>query len=185
MGKFTITPTMIEQAKDYLPIAQKMAFVDKAAKRCFDILEVRAGSRITPPMQQENSSIKARFLMTVLIRDYLGVPCITVDGVEDLMTEEDYDKFAGSHVLNQIERLKTDANIRNKCFDILQDFRDLEKRLNGQVYNLAQIVNDPASRLLAAMEMDVTPESAAALLEELEKVKKELTEHRKGEENDG
>ena len=82
--------------------------------------------------------------------------------------------------MNQLERMKGNAELRDKVFDILRDYRDLEKRLSTAVYNAMQVMNDPANRLLQKIQMDTSEQALEAqkknlddLMSELEKMKKE------------
>lgn len=136
---------MILDAQDYVPYAQKEEWVGKYAQNCFDRLAITADGEEMPPMYAVNVGLKNRYLMGALAH-YLGVGYKTEADSEELMSVEDYDKWAGSHVMNQLDRLKKDAEIRDKCYDILYDFRELEKLLSAQIYGLLTVQNDSVIR---------------------------------------
>lgn len=179
MEKFTMTKEHLMQMRDYVPLEEKMRFIKEAADGCFDRMELRisggAESLPMPPMYKDNTSIKSRMLMGAFSRLYLGLSYEQEGENPWLMSVCDYDALAGSHIFNQIERLKAEGGaVRDKAFDVLSDWRDLEKRFNTEVYNMMQVMNEPVSRIMMAMQMQTTPEAMQGLKEELESVKKEI-----------
>ena len=127
-----------------------------------------------PALYKDNISRKQRYLMGALATLYLRKP-YEPTGDKFLMAADDYDAWAGSHIFNQLERLKTrGGEVRNRIFDILTDFRDLEKRLNVETYNLVQLQNDPCTRLYTMIVQQSSSEYMKANLEELKKQKEEL-----------
>lgn len=157
MEYFVLTEEHLRNVTTYLPITEKIEFVEEVATLCFDTLKITVSDSDTlnaalPPMKKENTFNKSRFLMGMLIKGYLGIDFEPVEGTKYLMDAVDYDRFAGGHILNQIERFKSNAELRDTCFDILQDYRDLEKRLNTEIYGLLQCMNDPATRIIASMQ---------------------------------
>lgn len=186
MDFYYITEEDIANAKDYMPLMEKIAFVDYCAQKCFDRVEIsgdEAGP--LPSMYKENPHLKSRFMMGALVRYYFGKEYIPVKDDKWLMSVDDYDRWAGGHICNTIERAKSNAALRNKCFDLMQDYRDLEKRLNIEVYSILNIMNDPVSRLTLKMTSDASPEAIQEALEELKKIKAEAEElaEKKGEAN--
>lgn len=142
MEKLIITKEMMEAARDYLTNAEKEAFVAEFATRCFDKLAITGtDGEPAPDMYMVNSGLKARYLMGAFAKLYFGAP---FEG--DEMSEEEYDLWAGSHVLNQVERWKREAELRDKCYDLLADFKDLEKRLSTQINGLLNVMNDTVLR---------------------------------------
>lgn len=137
-----ITKEMILKAKDYMTNAAKDGWVDKVAPNCFNRLSITADDDELPAMYMVNASLKSRYLLTALVSLYLGATCKTEDEDSLLMTEEEYDKWSISHTLCQIDRWKRDADVRNKCFDLLYDYHELEKRLSSQLTGLLNVQND-------------------------------------------
>lgn len=174
-----ITKEMIEKARDYVTNAEKQKWVDTTATKCFDQLSIKLGEETLPTMYMVNASIKSRYLMTALISLYFGEKFKGDETDEGLMCEEDYDKWAGSHIVCQIDRWKRDADIRDKCFDLLHDYHELEKRLSSQITGILTVQNDMVVRQsqYSADMMKQLP----AMLKEL----KDLAEHQQLGKDDG
>lgn len=174
-----ITKNMIMNARTYLPLEEKEAFAAKNAARCFDRLQISAGNDAMPPMYMENAAIRLRYLMYAMAHLYLGasVETDTQDGgaESELMTVAEYDKWAGSHVFMQMERLKKEADIRNKVFDLLSDYFQLEKMFDRQIRGLLDVQNDAVVRQSMMMKAD------AAELPKLIEALNALRETGKGE----
>ena len=146
--RIELTKEMMEAARDYLPNAVKESWVADNAPKCFDKLSITAADgEPAPPMYMLNTGLKARYLMGAFIGLYLSID-YEAESEENgaLMTEADYDKWAGSHVLNQVERWKREASLRDKCYDMLADFKDLEKRMSTQINSLLNVMNDTVMR---------------------------------------
>lgn len=168
MDKFILTKEMLLAARTYLPIGEKEAFVSETAPKCFDRLQITNNDDAMPPMYMENTGIKSRYLMAAFVGKYLGIGFTGEKEDKTLMTDAEYDKYAGSHLLNQIERLKSDNACRDRCFDLLADYRDLEKRMGAQIHGLMDVQNDTVLRqtMMAKADMAALPE----LLEEIRKL---------------
>ena len=178
MLKINLTPEDILRADTYIPLLKKEAFVQTAYVNCLDRVELaiqEGDSRVpVPPIYKDNVSKKSRYMMGALVGLYLKKP---YDPTEDayLMAADDYDRWAGSHIFNQLERLKAvGGEVRERVFDILTDYRDFERRLNVEVYNMVQLQNDICTRLYAMILQQSTPEEMQKRMKELEAVKKEL-----------
>lgn len=166
---------MFAQARDYVPLMEKAAFVDACAGGCFDRMELRVGIDKTIPYYKENVERRSRYLMGALVRLYLRQEFETVGDEAYLMAADDYDRWAGGHILNQIERRKTNPAMRNHAFDLLFDYRELEKMLKTEIYSMLQAMNDPVGRMIDEMGKSMTPEVLQNSLRELKSVQKELT----------
>ena len=103
----------------------------------------------------------------------------TDENDEWLLTEQEYDRWAAAHILNQIERMKSNASLRDKCFDLLQDYKTLEKMLNTEVYGLIRAMNDSVSRIIAQIQASTTPESMKNAMAQLEQSKKDYEKYMK------
>mgnify|MGYP000431148528 FL=1 len=181
MEKIQITKEKLMQIRDYVPMREKMQFVKEAADLCFDRVELKIDKGLDsvpmPPMYKENTAIKSRVLMSAYAKLYLNEPYETEKN-QWLMTEADYDRFAASHIMNQIERLKRyDGEVRDKAFDVIADMRDLEKRLNTEVYGLTQVMNEPVTRIIMALQQQTTPEAVSGALNELKDAQKAFADY--------
>lgn len=173
--RIEVTKEMLLAAKDYVPLEVKKAWVADCADKCFDRLAITADGETMPAMYMVNSGLKARYLMGALVGMYLGLDYEPDGGDALLMSAEDYDKWAGSHVFNQIERMKRDPDVRDKCFDLLFDYRALEKQFHAAVGGILTVQNDPVIRQneLMAAQMREMPKVLNQIKEMQEKVSKE------------
>lgn len=146
MEKIIITEDMIAAANDYLPNATKEGWVSETAAKCFNRLAITADDEEMPPMYMVNEGLKRRYLMKAFAELYMKQRTGADAKDEALMDEEDYDRWAGSHVFEQLNRMKHIVAVRDKCFDILADFKDLEKRLASQLSGLLAVQNDAVLR---------------------------------------
>ena len=155
MEPFILSREIVESAVTYLPVREKMKMIDECLDGCFDIVNVKAengGESVAlPPMNKENSLRKARYLLSILAIRYLKIPVETEEKNPSLITEAEYDRLISSHIYNQLERAKSDKELKDRVFDIMADYKDFEKRLNTEIYGFLQIMNDPASRILSAL----------------------------------
>ena len=173
MERFKLTVEQLKKARTYMTAAEKEAFIRSNAVKCFDRLRLVSGDGKDPmpPMYRENPVLKARYLMTALVRDYLGIPCETVleaDGTGDLMSEGDYDRYAGSNLFGQLIAWRRDAGMKSICGDLMSDYSLLERWFSSQVRSLLDIQNDAVVR---QSELDrQAVQQLPALLEELKKL---------------
>lgn len=146
MASITITDEDIRLASDYMANAVKEQWVSETAPKCLDKLNIEVDGEAIPPMYAVNSGRKARYLMLAFCVSYLRKEVKSDKKDGDLMDEEEYDLWAGNHVFCQINRLKSNLSVKDKCFDILSDYADLEKRLSTQINALLAVQNDPVMR---------------------------------------
>lgn len=180
-----ITEEAVQEANTYVPLMDKVAFVEYAAERCFDRLNVTMKDDVLDlpmaPMYKENTQLKSRYLMGALLTLYLRQAYEPVEGDMWLMSADDYDRWAGGHIFNRLERMKAGSPaLRDKVFELLADYRDLEKRLNSEVRSLLQVMNDPVVRIMGTMQAQTTPEAFQAGKEKLEELTRELEEYKAG-----
>lgn len=104
------------------------------------------------------------------------------------MDADAYDEWAGSHVINQLERLKRSKTglvphenatetVADKVFDILYDYRGFETMLAGAIRDLLAVKNDNCSRFYEMMQSASDPEEVARAIEEIGKLKAEMENH--------
>lgn len=164
------------KANDYVPLMEKAAIVSHCAERCIDRVVVDTGERFrgdVPPMYRENGQRKRRYLMGILARAYLR---LDFDGCEEdkwLMSADDYDLVGGMQLVNQIDRMKKQSDaLRDKAYDLLADYRDLEKMLNTEINANLAVMNDVVARMAMSSAAAMTPESMKELVELAEQVQK-------------
>lgn len=164
--RFELTEDMMRKAESYLSLSAKEAIVQTVlpgcVKRIFDYDYEKDAYQTkeddlptTMPMYGEDTAFKSRVVMGTVLHFYLGI-----DIGENLSIEpEVYDLYAGSHIMNQIERFKANPELKSKSFDMLADIRDFEKRLNCAVYSLLQLKNDVGGRVLNALGVMMSQEA--------------------------
>ena len=162
-----LTKELLLGAEDYIPVTIKEHWVSDCASKCFDRLSITADGEQMPAMYMVNDSLKARYLMGAFVGMYLGLKYEPDESDALLMSVEEYEKWAGSHVFNQIERMKRDPDVRDKCFDMLYDYRALEKRFHSSIIGLLAVQNDSVIRQqdLMATQMKQMPELMRQLRE--------------------
>lgn len=162
-------------AKSYVPLMQKEEIVSHCAERCIDRVVVNTGEKFrgdTPPMYRENGQRKRRYLMGILARAYLRMDFEGCGGDRWLMSADDYDWVGGVQLINQIERMKKQGDaLRDKAYDLLADYRDLEKMLNTEIAANLDVMNDVVARMTMSAASAVTPESMKELSEMAETLK--------------
>ena len=159
--RIEITKEMLAGARDYVPNAEKEAWVAENAAITSDGEEL-------PTMYMVNEGLRRRFLMTAFVKTYLRQEAEADERDAALMSDACFDRWAGSHVFNQLERLKRDAELRDKCFDLLADYKDLEKRFSAQLAGLLAVQNDAVVR--QAQYTSTQMKALPGLLEELKKL---------------
>lgn len=183
MGSIFITEDILINARDYVPYAEKKRFLDECAGRCFDKLAISAdgGAELVamPPMYKKNPFLVRRYMSAALLMLYLNLPCAPENRERDawLISPDKYDEIAASHIFNQLDRMKSKASspaYKDKIFDLIADYRELEKMMNDEIYALLQVMNEPVSRLLASIQLTATPDSLRSAAEQLKNVRDEL-----------
>lgn len=172
--KFEITAEIIKGAATYIPLEDKMAFAEAVAESVLEPVEITAQKRqsdevITlPQIWEENPQKKQLFLMQLFLRHYLRVE------VPDNFSTRDYDKYASTHPMNQLERFKGNVEIKHIIFDLLADFKELKKLLDLKIFNLKATRNDMLERFLAGVNLLSTPDNIKALTAGLKQATEQL-----------
>lgn len=189
MERIVLTAEQMRNARTYLPLAKKIAFAEVAAQksRLRVSLANSADGNALPDMFMESPERKMRFLQGLLVKYYLGLDFEGAEGEEYLMSADDFDRYAGSHILNQIERLKANKDARDICFDLLADYKVAEKMLNAELYGTVQIQNDLLGRAISYLKETTTPEHMRDLTEQMQAAEAELTRYitERGERRNG
>lgn len=169
--RFEITEEMLQRAARYVPLAQKVAFAETYAKECLRPVEIttqklQSDSLLPlPQLYEESTLMKSLVMMQGLLTLYLH---IDIGNVE--FTPMEYDKYAAWHPLNQLERMKNVASVKDKVYDIIADYKELKKLFETEVYNQKTLHNDTMERLLAGISVINDPETMQKVMEELKKV---------------
>ena len=150
----TITEQDILNASGYVGIGIKEEFTRAVAFLCLEPVEVENDGDTYPPMFRENKKIKAQYMMGTLAmllgKSFTPQTLKTGEEMGGCMDENEYDLWAGSHVMNQMERLKKSKNgaVVNKLFDLLYDYKAIEMMLTGAIRDEIEVRNDPFNRAM-------------------------------------
>lgn len=172
--RIIITKEMVMDARDYLENAVKEAWVSENATKCFDRLSITADGEPVPPMYIVNEGLKRRYLMAAFAALYMKQDYEAEEKDTSLMTEECFDRWAGGHAFEQLQRMKHDAVVRDKCYDIVADYRELERRFVAQITGLLAVQNDVVIRQneYSAAQIKALPE----IIEQLKNLQEAKTD---------
>ena len=175
-----ITEETINNGVSYALCELKEKFVDDVYMKCLNRVDVNlddSGNAPMPYMYMENTFLKSRYLMTALAKLYLRLEVETEDGDMWLMTKNEYDRFGASHVIGQLNRFRNNnPDLKDKVFDLLRDYSDLERRLSNAIRGGLTVMNDPTNRIFQKITMDVSEEALESQKEQLEDLKKQFAE---------
>ena len=153
----------------YLPLAKKTEIAEhigaRAMVRYRSTVEYGDEVLFDPVLYGEDSAMRARYLLGVLLGLYLGIDFEPVEGEEYLLSEDDYDRAASLHPLNTLERMKSDAKARDAVFDLLRDFKELERMVNAELSANLAARNDLLPRLLGVLTATASPAALGRLSE--------------------
>lgn len=187
--KLTLTEDWLRHhAVSYASMETKERFVGDCAMRCFDKMEIGTETgQAMPPYYKENSVIKSKYMLSALLTIYLGIEGLELAGEDDpwMPSAEECDAYFASFPMSQLERIKKttqDKELRDMIYDMLSDYRALEKLLNAECYGLLPAMNDTISRFQMMMSAQTTPEAMEALMNATEEMKRELEELKAGKE---
>lgn len=175
-----ITEETINNGVSYALCEVKEKFVEDVYMKCLNRVDVNlddSGNAPMPYMYMENTFLKSRYLMTALAKFYLRMHVETEYGDMWLMTRNEYDRFGASHVIGQLNRFRNNnPELKDKVFDLLRDYSDLERRLSNAIRSGLTVMNDPTNRIFQKITMDVSEEALASQKEQLEDLKKQFAE---------
>ena len=181
-----ITEQDILNAASYIDIGVKEEFTRAVAFLCLEPVEVQNDGEALPPMLRENKKIKAQYLMGTLAmllqKPFESQKLKSGEELSGCMSEDDYNLWASSHVMNQLERLKKgkQSEVVNKLFDLLYDYKAIEMMLTGAIKDELEVRNDPFNR---AMQFLSNSALQAAMNSFTDGELKKLLDERKGEAN--
>lgn len=179
-NKIVITPEIVKNATDYIPLMKKQEMAETIAQKCIVKVLMKytekgdgTDSVPMPDRYQEYHMYTNLYLMGVLAREYLHIP-YEGDGSGKEHTGYDnlkmpvnvYDQWGASHVLNQLEQMKTDREMREKVFDLLNDYKDFRWMLAHEIDILLGHDNDVVTRVMQAIGASIK-EMAADSMQEL------------------
>lgn len=180
-----ITAEDIKKSATFMSLLDKETLTRSIAQFCVEPVEVTADEvESLPPMFRENRKLRHQFQMgilaTMLGREF-ELQLVSVRGDESgeehrlawCMDEDVYNSWAGSHVVNQLERLKKggDKEVANKVFDLLYDYKAIEMMLSGAIRDELEARNDIFNRAMRFLSVEATRSVMDGLMDgELQKL---------------
>lgn len=170
-------------ANDYVPTSKKIEFISDCSVLCIDAVKIAVDEpgKFNVPMPdyyKENQFIIYRLLMGAFVKLYLQKEFEPVRGSSYLMSQDDFDRWSGGHIFNQIDRMKRDPELKEKCFDILEDYSNLRRMFYNEIHSMVSTMNDPCQRIMAMIQMQTTPEAMQDGLKELKALRGQLADYR-------
>lgn len=179
-NKIVITPEIVKNATDYIPLMKKQEMAETIAQKCIVKVLMKytekgdgTDSVPMPDRYQEYHMYTNLYLMGVLAHEYLHIPYEGDGTGKEIIDYENlkmpanvYDQWGASHVLNQLEQMKTDRELREKVFDLLNDYKDFRWMLAHEIDILLGHNNDVVTRMMQAIGASIK-EMAADSMQEL------------------
>ena len=178
----TITEDIILNATLYIPIEKKSALARSFAQDCISKVEIKLSgddsSSILPPRFQENPMMKSMYGMMTLLSEYLHMMQKDEDG-NISMDAKSFDEWGEASIMNQLDRMKSSKNqeIRNRVYDILDDYREFYRMLGVEISSLLANKNDALSRFMQYFQSEITPDIVKGLMDNLTSVAQEAKEY--------
>lgn len=173
-----ITHEMLKDANTYVPLLEKTAVAEVVAEKC--VMPVHVGykqsedekSRVMPNSAQEIPYLTNLCLMGILATKYLKQGDAWGDDIQ--MPANLYDEWGASHVMNQLERLKTDKAVSRIVYDLLYDFKEFRWMIRKAIDARVQHQSDVVCRMHQILKDDIfglsdlTPDMLAETIRNLE-----------------
>ncbi len=164
--KFVLTEEMVAKAKTYMPLRVKIELAKGIAQSSTKPMKTAAQNTPAmlplPALFAEDTGMKTILVMNAFLGFYFDIEI----NVEDKSIFDIFDYYAGSHILNQLERLKVTAQ-KEKVFDIIADFKDFKKMVDTEIEKEVANNNDSLGRLSATMALLGTPENVKKMTDAL------------------
>ena len=146
---FEITDEIMEKAITYMPFLEKSVWVKDNAEKCLKDVVIENGA-VTTSVKGEDLIQKSVLLLSTLISYYLGVEIKTDDLEENPFTlYQIYDYYASGNPSGQLEKYKRNERYSEKAYAILQDYKELKRLLDTEIYNLRNAHNDIFAKIEA------------------------------------
>lgn len=173
----TLTKEIIENACDYIPLERKHIWCRNVATIALQKIPLNGDDDKNvfrlPDRYEENTMARQMALTSALAQNYLKI----YDEDKALMIA-DYDELMGSHLVNQLERMKSDKDIRDKIFNILYDFNELKKMLNTEIYSRLGHHNDTVARMTMVIQM-IDPNEFGTMAEQVQELSVAVNDYEK------
>lgn len=173
----------IINACTYMPILEKERVAAAICEECLNEIKLsvkkNAVNDYIPSIYGADFSRRQRCMLGVLLKFYLKKEFTPVEKSEFLMSADEYDAWGKNHIINQLERLKQNAKVRERIFCLLDDYRELERRVNSEIKDILAAQNDMCVRLYLMVTRQTDPEEINQKLGRIKEMQKELYEAQK------
>lgn len=160
-----ITEEMIKNAKSYIPILEKQEIARQIAKASIENLKVDDVNKgILPELVGENMGMKEMLLLQAFLGNYFDIKAKEY-------ADTFYDEYNSDNIYNQLQRFKSNTELRDKCYDILDDFKLLKKMVSSEINNIKIVENDTLGRFMLSMSIGSDPETLKNALKDLSELK--------------
>lgn len=181
--KHTLLEEDILAANTYMPILEKERVAALIANGSINqinlAIKTAAGTEAIPAIYSADFSRRQRCMLGALLKFYLKKEFSPARENEFLMSADEYDEWARCHIANQLERLKQNAKVRERVFCLLDDYRELERRVNAEIKDMLAAQNDLCVRLYQMVMRQTEPEEVKRKLERIKELQGELYEAQK------
>lgn len=179
MAVITITEADLAKASTYIPIESKDRIARIVAAFCVEPADGENGA----PVYRENRKLRRcsswAFWRKCICTEITGIQRVKLgesgeeQDVRLLMQLSEYDDWAGSHVINQLERLKKDKTkkVSNTVYDLLYDYKAFEGMIFGAIRDELEARNDALHRA-AAVLCEITPDMIKTAVGEIREAAK-------------
>ena len=178
-NKIVITPEIVKNATDYIPLMKKQEMAETIAQKCIVKVLMKytekgdgTDSVPMPDRYQGYHMYTNLYLMGALAHEYLHLPYEGDGTGKEIIDYENlkmpanvYDQWGASHVLNQLEQMKTDRELREKVFDLLNDYKDFRWMLAHEIDMLLGHNNDAVTRMMQALGASIKEMAADSMKE--------------------
>lgn len=164
MKERIITDEIILAANSFIPIETKASLARTYARECLAEANISIGKDkdidVLPPRYQESPMKKSIYGMMVLLGEYLNVLESDENG-DYTLTSQEFNEWGKASIMNQLDRMKSSKNIevRNKVYDILDDYREFYRMLGVEIAALVSNENDPLARFLQYFKSSVSADA--------------------------
>lgn len=178
MTTFTLTPEMIKNGADYMPIGHKEVLAKEIADNCVKPLKTaeqnKSGNKLLalPTVHGVDHTLKSILLQNVLLGFYLNVE----QDPETQDVRKAYDTYASAHIFEQLSALRSNSEVRDKAIRIYNDYKAFEKFVETEIANRTAAENDTMARVLTAVQLMSAKEMTDKLMSELRSAMTELSE---------
>jgi len=190
MAKY-FTEEDILNATTYMPIELKSKTAKAIAVSSIAVVNVNMDitdddgektQKSLPPRYTEDAMTKMAWQLRMLLVYYLKQDLGTDD-----MTAAQYDEWGKVAVFNQLDRMKQSKNaeVRNRVYDILDDYRELCKMVSTEIAMELTVRNDPFNRLAVWLFEQIPPEFIEKLKNGLISARDEVSEYRESRKKKG